>query len=74
MASVEFLCFHFPHYVYALLQFGDHLLECSHDPMRIHCHDALVDNVCPVALSQSHLFRASKVSCKDHSRSGDAVS
>ena len=23
--------------------FGDHLLECSHGPMRIRRHDALVD-------------------------------
>ena len=31
-------------------QFGDHLLECSHGPMRIRRHDALVDIVvmlCP---------------------------
>jgi len=35
-------------------QFGDHgLLECSHGPMRICCHDALVDIVCD-ALSHSH--------------------
>ena len=32
--------------------FGDHLLECSHDPMRIRCHDTLVDIV-HHALSQS---------------------
>ena len=23
--------------------FGDHVLGCSHDPMRTHWHDALVD-------------------------------
>ena len=34
-------------------QFGDHHLECSHGPMRIRRHDALVDIVCH-ALSQSH--------------------
>ena len=31
-------------------QFGDHLLECSHGPMRIRRHDALVDIVVPESL------------------------
>ena len=38
-------------YLTSIDQFGDHLLECSHGPMRIHRHDALVDIVCH-ALSQ----------------------
>ena len=33
--------------------FGDHLLGCSHGPMRIHRHDALVD-ILYNALSQDH--------------------
>jgi len=53
-------------------QFGDHLLECSHGPMRIRRHDALVDIVCH-ALSQSHpgVLKEQRVSCDDHSRPGD---
>ena len=34
-------------------QFGDHLLECFHGPMRIRSHDALVEIICE-ALSQNH--------------------
>ena len=53
-------------------QFGDHLLECSHAPMRIRRHDALVDIVCH-ALSQSHpgVLKEQRVSCEDHSHPGD---
>ena len=52
--------------------FGDHLLECSHGPMRIRRHDALVDIVCH-ALSQSHpgVLKEQRVSGEDHSRPGD---
>ena len=58
--------------VYVLHQsvncFGDHLLECSHGPMRIRCHDALVDIACH-ALSQSYpgVLKEQRVSCEDHS-------
>ena len=53
-------------------QFGDHLLECSHGPMRIHRHDALVGIVCH-ALSQSHsgVLKEQRVSYEDNSRPGD---
>ena len=53
-------------------QFGDHLLECSHGPMRIRRHDALVDIVCH-ALSQSHsgVLKEQRVSYEDNSRPGD---
>ena len=34
-------------------QFGDHLLVCSHDPLRIQCHNALV-NIVHHALLQDH--------------------
>ena len=52
-------------------QFGDHLLECSHGPMRIRRHDALVDIVCH-ALSQSHsgALKEQRVSYEDNSRPG----
>jgi len=52
--------------------FDDHLLECSHGPMRIRHHDALVDIVSH-ALSQSHpgVLKEQRVSCEDHSRLGD---
>ena len=33
--------------------FGDHLLGCSHGPIRIQCHDALA-NILYNALSQDH--------------------
>ena len=47
--------------------FGDHLLECSHGSMRIHCHDTLVDIVFR-ALSQSHpvVLKEQRVCCEDH--------
>ena len=53
-------------------QFGDHILECSHSPMRIRRHDALVDIVCH-ALSQSHsgVLKEQRVSYEDNSRPGD---
>ena len=53
-------------------QFGDHLLECSHGPMRIRRHDALVYIVCH-ALSQSHsgVLKEQRVSNEDNSRPGD---
>ena len=53
-------------------QFGDHLLECSHGPMRIRCHDALVDIVCNT-LSQSHLgvSKEQRVSYEYNSHPGD---
>ena len=49
-----------------------HLLECSHGPMRIRHHDALVDIVCH-ALSQSHsgVLKEQRVSYEDNSRPGD---
>ena len=52
--------------------FGDHLLECSHGPMRIRHHDALVD-IIRHALSQSHpgVLKEQCISCKDHSCPGD---
>ena len=52
--------------------FGDHLLECSHGPMRIRRHDALVDIV-HHALSQSHpsVLKEQRASCEDQSRPGD---
>jgi len=52
--------------------FGDHLLECSHGPMRFCHHDAIVDIVCHV-LSQSHpgVLKEQRVSSNDHSHPGD---
>jgi len=51
---------------------GDHLLECSHGPMRIRRHDALVDIVYH-ALSQSHtgVRKEQRISGDDQSRPGD---
>jgi len=53
-------------------QFGDHPLESTHGPMRIRCHDALVDIVFH-ALSQSHpgVLKKQCVSYDDHSYLGD---
>jgi len=52
--------------------FGDHLLECSHGPMRIRRHDALVDIV-HHALSQSHpgVLKEQRASSENQSRPGD---
>ena len=52
--------------------FGDHLLECSHGPMRIRRHDTLVDIV-HHALSQSHpgVLKEQRASCEDQSCPGD---
>ena len=52
--------------------FDDHLLECSHGPMRICHHDSLVDTVCH-ALSQNHsgVLKEQRVSCESHLRPGD---
>jgi len=51
--------------------FGDHLLECSHGPMRICHHDVLVD-ILYRALSQSHpdVLKEQRASCEDQSRPG----
>ena len=48
--------------------FGDHLLECCHGPMRVRCHDALVDIV-HHALSHSHpgVLKEQRASCEDQS-------
>ena len=53
-------------------QFGDHLLECSHGPMRTHHHDALIGIVYH-ALSQSHpgVLKEQHVSFEDRSLPDD---
>jgi len=52
--------------------FGDYLQECSHVPIIICRHDALVDVTCH-ALSQCHpgVLKEQRVSCEDHSHPGD---
>ena len=56
----------------SIYQFGEHLLERSHDPMRIRHHDALVDIVCH-ALSKSHsgVLKEQHVSYEDNSHPDD---
>ena len=52
--------------------FGDHLLGCSHGPMRICRHDSLVDILCN-ALSQDHpgVLKEQRASYNDGLRPGD---
>jgi len=52
--------------------FGDHLLGCSHGPMRIRRHDALADIIYK-ALSQDHpgVLKEQRVSYSDGLRPGD---
>ena len=52
--------------------FGDHLLGCSHGPMRIRRHDALV-NIFHYALLQDHpgVLKEQRASFDDSSRPGD---
>jgi len=52
--------------------FGDHLLGCSHGPMRIHRHDALV-NILHHTLLQDHpgVLNEHCASFADNSRPGD---
>ena len=52
--------------------YGDHLLECSHGPVRICHHDALVDIV-HHALSQSHLgvLKEQRPCCENQSHLRD---
>ena len=52
--------------------FGDHLLGCSHGPMRIRCHDSLV-NILYNALSQDHpgVLKEQHASYNDGLRPGD---
>jgi len=53
--------------------FGDHLLGCSHGPMRIHRHDALLVDIIYKALSQDHpgVLKEQHVSYNDTLRPGD---
>ena len=56
--------------------FGDHLLECSHGPMKIRRHDSLVDIV-HYALFQNHhgvlkaRLKEQRAFCEDQSHPGD---
>jgi len=52
--------------------FGDHLLGCSHGPMRIRHHDALV-SILHHALLQDHpgVLKEQRASFNDNSRPGD---
>jgi len=52
--------------------FGDHLLGCSHGPMRIRRHDALADIIYK-ALSQDHsgVLKEQRISHSDGLRPGD---
>ena len=64
-------------FVHACLidQFGDHLLGCSHGPLRIQCHDALV-TVVHHALLRDHpgVLREQGIASSDQSRPGDILS
>ena len=58
--------------LFQLIALVHHLLECSHGPMRICHHDALVDIV-HHALSQNHpgVLKEQRASCEDQSCPGD---
>ena len=58
--------------LFSIDYFGDHLLGCSHGPMRIHRHDALV-SILHHALLQDHpgALKEQHASFDDDSRPGD---